>query len=125
MPEINHDDLKAGIRKSRDLTGRQKLYLERMLNSYPMDPHGDFGAILNCAVRYCIGRHTYMPHLVMDYITPLLPALDDRTLYVMEKDIDECKNYGADFDAVRWAAFLHAVRQEMRKRRENTENGKV
>lgn len=31
----------------------------------------DFGLILNCAVRYAIGRQTYMPSAVIAFITPL------------------------------------------------------
>lgn len=31
-----------------------------------IDPHDDdFGVICNCAVRYAVGRRTYMPSLVM------------------------------------------------------------
>ena len=37
-----------------------------------------FGTILNCAVRYAIGRQTYMPGLVIDFITPLLPHLSEK-----------------------------------------------
>ena len=33
----------------------------------------DFGgAVLNCAVRYALGRMSYMPGLVMDVIRPML-----------------------------------------------------
>lgn len=36
----------------------------------------DFGTILICAVRHSIGRRSYMPGLVQDYIRPILPSLD-------------------------------------------------
>ena len=39
----------------------------------------DFGAVLNCAVRYAIGRQTYMPGLVIDFIRPMLPYLNNAT----------------------------------------------
>ncbi len=54
-------------------------------------PVGDdnFGAVLNCAVRYSIGRQTYMPSLVVGFITPLLPHVSDRTLYVLDQDITD------------------------------------
>ncbi len=42
----------------------------------------DFGCVLNCAVRYAIGRQTYMPGVVIDFIIPLLSNLSDRTLRV-------------------------------------------
>ena len=47
----------------------------------------DFCTILICAIRYCLGRQTYMPSLVTDFIRPLLPHLDDKTLRVMRADI--------------------------------------
>lgn len=43
----------------------------------------DFGAVLNCAVRYTLGRRTYMPGLVIDYIRPLLPFLSSKTLWCL------------------------------------------
>ena len=53
------------------------------------DQNNTFGAVLICAVRYCIGRQTYMPELVINFIRPLLPKLDSKTLTVMERDIIE------------------------------------
>ena len=42
----------------------------------------DFGgAVLNCAVRYALGRRTYMPGLVMDEIRPMLKDCSERTLW--------------------------------------------
>lgn len=38
-----------------------------------------FGVVLNCAVRYAVGRKTYMPGLVIDFITPLVPHLNDKS----------------------------------------------
>ena len=54
----------------------------------------DFCTILICAIRYCLGRQTYMPSLVTDFIRPLLPFLDNKTLGIMEKDIRSAESYG-------------------------------
>ncbi len=79
----------------------------------------DFGTVCICAVRYCIGRQTYMPGLVMDFIRPLLPKLDSKTLFAMEQDIAKADDFGnADIDAPMWAAFLTEIENE-RKRRKN------
>ena len=77
-----------------------------------------FGAVLNCAVRYCIGRQTYMPKLVMDVIRPMLPDLSGRTLKVLEQDIAGADSYGADFDEAAWMEFLYSVRKEIARREE-------
>lgn len=51
-----------------------------------------------------------------------LPALDDKTLYVMARDIAEADNLGdAEIDAPMWAAFPAEIEKE-RKRRKNDEN---
>lgn len=83
----------------------------------------DFGFVCNCAVRYCLmRRRTYAPATVMGFIKPVLPALDDKTLYAMARDIAETDNLGdAEIDAPMWAAFLTEIREEQ-KRRKNDEN---
>lgn len=82
----------------------------------------DFGFVCLCAVRYCLGRRTYAPGTVMGFIKTFLPAMNDKTLYVMERDIAETDNLGdAEIDAPMWAEFLAEIEKE-RKRRKNDEN---
>ena len=84
------------------------------------DQNNDFGAVLICAVRYCIGRQTYMPGLVMDFIRPLLPKLDSKTLFVMERDIAKADDLGnADIDEPMWVEFLGEIRNEQKRRKNN------
>lgn len=86
------------------------------------DQNNNFGAVLICAVRYCIGRQTYMPELVINFTRPLLSKLDDKTLYVMARDIAEADNLGdTEIDAPMWAEFLTEIEKEQ-KRRKNDEN---
>jgi hypothetical protein len=59
-----------------------------------------------------------MPSLVIDYITPLLPSLNDKCLAVMERDIAEAGYYGHEvIDKPGWMKFLGDVRSEMAKRK--------
>jgi hypothetical protein len=86
-----------------------------------IDPtNDDFGAVLNCAIRYSLGRQTYMPHLVMDFIRPLLPQLSDRTLWCMARDIREAETYGGCgspvIDEPKWMKFLEDVETEVERR---------
>ena len=82
----------------------------------------DFGFVCICAVRYCLGRRTYMPWSVMSFIKPFLSALSDNTLYVMARDIAEADNLGdAEIDAPMWAEFLTEIEKE-RERRKSDEN---
>ena len=79
-----------------------------------------FGTILNCAVRYAIGRRTYMPGLVIDFITPLIPHLSDKTLWCFDQDVTEARwngGYGdPKIDEPGWMKFHGAVRAERAKR---------
>lgn len=83
----------------------------------------DFGAVCNCAVRYCLGRRSYMPSIVCGYITPLLPELTDKTIDCFEHDIAERKRTGFDFgdscDYETWDAFYKAVCKEIEGRKDN------
>ena len=90
-----------------------------------IDPSDDeFGLILNCAVRYSIGRQTYMPHSVIDFITPLLPYVSGRTLGVLERDVADAAWYGHEIiDKPHWMKFLADIRNEMERRKGNERKG--
>lgn len=48
----------------------------------------DFGCMINSALRYAIGRETYMPSTVMAYVRRNIHVMDSRTIYVMIEDIE-------------------------------------
>lgn len=87
----------------------------------------DFGTICLCAVRYAIGRETYMPTLVQSFIRPLLPYISYNSLYVIARDVREwgdksgygVKAYGMDFDYQDWMRFLAECDAEIAKRKNN------
>ena len=83
----------------------------------------NFETILLCAVRYAIGRQTYIPSLVIDYITPLLPYLSDNTLRLIANEITEYEGYEGGLgdekiDKPYWIKFLREIRLEMGGRNE-------
>lgn len=82
----------------------------------------DFGTICNCAVRYACGRQSYMPSLVIGFMTPLIRQLDNRTLWCFDQDLTEAEidnNLGDSIiDAPGWRKFHEAVRRERSRRGE-------
>nr|DAO18408.1 MAG TPA: hypothetical protein [Caudoviricetes sp.] len=102
--------------KSRTNISKRSLNIMAMID--PRDD--DFGAICNCAVRYAVGRRTYMPSLVIDFITPHLGELSDKTLWCFQSDLEERKNgffdFGDEFDKTNWMSFLDAVNKEIKRR---------
>ena len=58
-----------------------------------------FGTLCICALRYAMGRQTYMPSLVRDIIRPYLPKLTNRDIGILRNDCriqDTYDNYGSD-----------------------------
>ena len=49
----------------------------------------DFELMMISALRYAIGRYTYMPSVTIEYIRYLIPQLSAKTLFVMQRDITE------------------------------------
>ena len=76
----------------------------------------DFGAVINSAIRYCLGRRTYMPGLVCGYVKPLLPYLNEKTLCCMERDIREAPSYGDECDLHTWMNMLDEVNKAIDQR---------
>lgn len=48
-----------------------------------------FELMMISALRYAIGRYTYMPSITIEYIRYLIPQLSAKTLFIMKRDIDE------------------------------------
>ena len=82
----------------------------------------DFETILLCAIRYAIGRRTYIPSLVIDYITPLLPYLSYWILGLMAAEIIDHNYEGGlgdeKIDRPYWEQFLREIRLEIGGRNE-------
>lgn len=83
------------------------------------------GTVFICAVRYAIGRRTYMPGLVQQFIRPLLPELSTRTLKVMQEDISPDSfptypDYWGDekIDKPGWMKFLADIEAELERRKD-------
>ena len=86
----------------------------------------NFESILVCAVRYAIGRKSYMPSMVIDYITPLLPYLSYWMLGLMAAEIIDhnCEGGLGDdkIDRPYWLNFKRKILAEMERRgNEDTE----
>ena len=80
----------------------------------------DFEMILCCAVRYALGRMTYIPSEVTEYITPLLCYLSNKTIEIFKRDIHEHSKYedglGMDCDKKVWMDFYNACSDEITRR---------
>ena len=89
-----------------------------------IDPSDErFGEMLNSALRYALGRMTYIVQDTADYIRPLIPYLDNRTLFVMERDITdaaELNALGMKMDAEVWMALRAEIVREMERRKDGT-----
>lgn len=81
---------------------------------------GDFGTICICAVRYSLGRQSYMPKLVIDYIKEHIAEIDDRAIRVIIRDINDAENdewkYALgdpNIDKPEWIAFKNFLQNEI------------
>lgn len=83
-----------------------------------IDP-SEFGFLAISAVRYGLGRRTYAPSLICDYIKPHIRNLTDRDLYVMLQDVEGCGDYGdSTIDKPVWMKFKQDLYDEYKKRHE-------
>lgn len=71
-------------------------------------PDDPLMSVLVCAVRYCLGRRTYMPDVVTRWIMASVPELPANTAKTMLRDInDQRRQYGLgdDCDVKTWETF--------------------
>lgn len=85
----------------------------------------EFGTICVCAERYALGRQTYMPTLVQDFIKRHIGELGTNALVVMRRDLEDAKSseeswpgvFGHEtIDKPGWLAFLDFLNKEIEER---------
>ena len=78
----------------------------------------DFRLILLSAMRYAMGRNTYMPIVVADYIKRHRQFLDDKFLVLATDDIRrQLEDYAeCDPNSNLWRSLLDALKAERRTR---------
>ena len=77
----------------------------------------DFGTICICAVRYALGRETYMLSLVQQFVIRNLNLIDGYSLAVMVRDVKEAPSYGNEtIDKPGWMNFLAVLEKELKDR---------
>lgn len=77
----------------------------------------DLQHMLISAVRYAMGRRTYVVHWTVSYIVPLIPDMDTKVLDIMKQDYEEATDFGDFCDKQDWDRFYATVLTELGKRR--------
>lgn len=82
----------------------------------------DFESVLICALRYCLGRQTYMPSIIIAFVRPMLSALSIRALSVIVRDIENAKSGvpglgDPNIDEPLWLNLLNATKAELERRK--------
>ena len=82
----------------------------------------DFELMMISALRYAIGRESYMPGVTIDYIRYLIPQLSANTIYVMQLDIRETiVSYGRIkrqlYMEMEWIGLESELRKEYEKKK--------
>lgn len=86
-----------------------------------IDPSDErFGQILISAVRYALGRMTYIVDDTAKYVEELIPQLSDNTLQLICKDItraEELRDLGMGCDRVIWLHLRSEIIAELNSRK--------
>lgn len=75
-----------------------------------------FGMMMCSAVRYALGRKTYITGTTCDFITPLVPYLDIVALLNINADITEhaeMNHLGMDIDREHWLNLRAEIQREI------------
>ena len=107
--------------------------VENKILLIPADEVDNLGAILNCAVRYSLGRESYMPRLVVEFIHRHPELLTPKSAGCMIRDLEEVKErpqtewekqhnrsaFGLDYQQDMWLEFLSWLRARMKEMEKN------
>lgn len=131
MPKINKEILEHRVKVSNDFTGLEKRYILNRLDGEPeiieipeaLNPSSDdFGMMLCGAVRYALGRMSYITGTTANYVEKYLTYLSDSTLQNINKDITHAQmsnNLGMTCDRVIWIGLRDAIQAEIQRRKDD------
>lgn len=78
----------------------------------------DFGTVCGCAIRYSLGRVTYISSLVQDYIIRNIEKIDSLSVETMINDIEKAPSLGDErIDKPCWISFKNFLKNELKTRK--------
>ena len=81
----------------------------------PLTSEG-FGCIVNSAVRYSLGRDTYMPDVAVQFILEHMNLLDIRTVTVMYRDIQKALEDENLPHRETWVSLMYALETRLKRK---------
>ena len=75
-----------------------------------------FGCIVNSAVRYSLGRDTYMPDVAVQFILDHMNLLDLRTVTVMYRDIQKALEDENLPHRETWFSLMYALETRLKRK---------
>lgn len=75
-----------------------------------------FGCIVNSAVRYSLGRDTYMPDVAVQFILDHMNLLDIRTVTVMYRDIQKALEDENLPHRETWVSLMYALETRLKRK---------
>ena len=75
-----------------------------------------FGCIVNSAVRYSLGRDTYMPDVAVQFILDHMNLLDLRTVTVMYRDIQKALENENLPHRETWVSLMYALETRLKRK---------
>ena len=94
-------------------------------NWFSIEADTDFSTIVGCALRYALGRYTYMPSTVKGFIERHIEAITENDLNVMINDIEDKMKYNKELPYKElWLELRDDLVVELKKREESQSKGK-
>lgn len=85
----------------------------------------DFGEIVISAVRYSIGRRSYMPRLIHDFLIRNIGTLNNKTLAIIISDIDREYKLHSKLDySETWLSLKKVIQEEISSRKNEEDTNK-
>lgn len=132
VSKMARDDAYSYLNATQDKAselGWQVSFYEDATRVFSDDFLRDFSTICVCAVRYALGRRTYMPRLVQDFIAANIDMVDSNGIACMIRDIRDYGGvgthrpsaYGDLHDYENWMSFLYKLEKHQNTLEESTD----
>lgn len=99
---------------------REQHFIKEMVKEFEKDMVSEYEHILISAIRYALGRRTYIVDITVNYIIKEIPKLSEKCKKIMIHDIEyPLDGYGDACDKKDWMRLLLKLKESMTEEKNN------
>ena len=103
----------ARVLKDKLAPAEANKILDEIMEAPTIEQDDDFGSVVVAAIRYALGRQTYMPSIVIRFALQFVRGMSTKDLFVISDDLSKYDFDADELSGEDWRYLYQAVCDEL------------